>query len=209
MRVKVKICGITEIESALAAVEAGADALGFVFASSKRKVDRQTVRNICASLPAMVYRVGVFVNSTAAEIKETIQECGLDGVQLHGDESPDFARQLLPRGVIKSIAVQDKSSLEKAHLYRHCTLLLDACSPGQRGGSGRAFNWSLLEGFPVREQTILAGGLNPSNVYAALEQVRPRGVDVSSGVESGNGKDPDKIKEFIQEIRRWENHASR
>lgn len=208
MRIRVKICGITELRAARAAVEAGADALGFVFAPGTRQVDLETTREICSALPALISRVGVFVNPTRNEVEKAVQECGLDAVQLHGEESPAFIRELLPRPVIKGIPVKDAGSLERAESYRGCsTLLLDAYHPDKKGGSGTPFNWALLEGFDPGGGFILAGGLESQNVSRTLEQVRPAGVDVSSGVETEGKKDPVKIEQFIKQVRRWEYHA--
>ncbi len=209
MRVRVKICGITEPGAAAAAVEAGADALGFVFASGRRRVSLEKAYLICTSLPAMVSRIGVFVNAAEREIREVVEVCGLDGIQLHGEEAPELLRKLAPLPIIKAIPVKNRRSLEQARLYPNCTLLLDTYHPRRRGGGGKAFDWSVLEGASFEQRVILAGGLNPGNVHEVLRRVRPWGVDVSSGVESGGIKDPQKIKEFVAQVRRWENDAAR
>lgn len=195
--VRVKICGITDSFIAGAAVKAGADALGFVFAESPRRVDPETARRICLSLPPFVARVGVFVNSPPGVVREIVDYCGLDYAQLHGDETPEYCGNLRRR-VIKAFKVRDAASLAKIREYPVAGVLLDALVPGQDGGTGRAFDWSLARDLPDVPPLVLAGGLTPENVGQAVRLVRPYAVDVSSGVETEGKKDPEKIRLFIR-----------
>jgi phosphoribosylanthranilate isomerase len=195
--VQVKICGITCLEDALAAVRFGADALGFVFAHSPRQVTPDRVRAIIRKLPVFVTTVGVFVNAPVEQIREIQQFCGLDVVQLHGDESEDMVEQLLPR-VIKAVQVRGSITPFQRDSYRGATLLLDTYNPDARGGTGSTFNWGLAVETAMRRPIILAGGLTPENVRQATEAVRPYGVDVSGGVEREPGrKDYEKLERFI------------
>lgn len=195
--VKVKICGIRDVSTALAAVEAGADALGFVFAPSPRRVDREVARTICSSLPPFVSRVGVFVNAPAGLVEETAGYCGLDTLQLHGDETPEYCRSLKYK-VIKAFRVRDTVSPEGIKRYNCSAVLLDAYVPGVPGGTGRCFDWSLARELASAGPVILAGGLNPENVKQAVDTAGPYAVDVSGGVETGGNKDLEKIRLFIQ-----------
>lgn len=199
---RVKICGITSIEDALAAVSAGADALGFVFyAKSPRAVSPEQARAIIRCLPPFVTTVGLFVNAERVKIESIALSCGLDAIQLHGDEAPQAC--LFPGyRVIKALRVKDAASLEQASAYQVSGLLLDAWSERVYGGSGEAFDWTLLKDFANRQPVILAGGLNPENVVRAIQQVRPYAVDASSGVEMAPGKkDVSKLAEFMRQVR--------
>jgi phosphoribosylanthranilate isomerase len=194
--VRVKICGITCVEDALAAVSYGADALGFVFAPSPRQVKSETVREIVDRLPALVMKVGVFVDATHDELKAAKELCGLDLVQLHGNEAEAGGRRLGP-GVIRALRVGNGAPLPE-DAFPSATLLLDTYSPHALGGTGRTFDWNLAAGLALRRPIILAGGLTPENVAEAVRAVRPYGVDVSSGVEKEPGrKDHDKLERFI------------
>ena len=202
MTVRIKICGITSREDALHAAACGADALGFVFyAGSPRCVAAETAAAICAALPPFVTRVGLFVNAAPAQIRAIAEACGLDAIQLHGDEAPaacDFA----PRRTIKALRVKDAASLAGHAQFATSALLLDAWVADAYGGTGQACNWELAAGVARQRPVILAGGLTPDNVAAAVRQVRPYGVDVSSGVEQAPGrKDPAKVAEFIRRAR--------
>jgi len=204
MSVFVKICGITNEADALAAAEAGADAVGFMFyESSPRFVTPERVRPIAAALPARIAKVGVFVNKPMLEVKLLADLCGLDTLQFHGDEPPDYCRAFAERKVWKAIAVKDSASLGRLPLYEVDAWLLDAFVPGQRGGTGASFNWDLAgEANKLGHPILLAGGLTPGNVTDAVRRVQPWGVDVSSGVELSPGrKDPTKVREFIQAAR--------
>jgi phosphoribosylanthranilate isomerase len=200
MNVRVKICGITRREDALAAVASGADALGFMFYEpSSRHVTVDQAAAICRDLPPLVTRVGVFVNAPADFVRAAAATCGLGAIQLHGDESPEFCRQFaLP--VIKAFRVSGPESLAALAAYGFAAWLLDSFVPGQLGGTGACFNWSLAAKAAERGRPILlAGGLTPENVADAVRQVRPYAVDVSSGVESAPGlKDPTKIRALIR-----------
>ena len=196
--VRVKICGITNGEDALAAVKWGADALGFVFAPSPRQVTRQQVVNIVAELPPFVCKVGVFVDSELQEIKETMRACNLNLAQLHGSESPDFCQALFP-GVIKSFRVKDESILDLLPRYKASAYLLDSYHAALKGGTGQSFDWGIAKKAARYGLIILSGGLTPENVRQAIAQVQPYAVDVSSGVENQPGrKDHDKLRAFLE-----------
>lgn len=202
MRTRVKICGITRVEDALAAVQHGCDAIGLVFyAKSPRNVSPQQAAEIVARLPAFVTAVGLFVDAAPAEIKAVLAAVRLDLLQFHGDETPQQCRQYgLP--YMKAIRVKaDTNLLQYAAEYSDAqALLLDAYAEGVAGGSGQVFDWSLIPGnLPV--PIVLAGGLNAGNVGAAIQQVRPYAVDVSGGVEVTKGiKDADKIAAFMRGV---------
>lgn len=198
VNVKVKICGITSLLDARAAVEAGADALGFIFyPKSPRHISIEAAAEIIRELPPFVSRVGVFVNSPPGEI-ELAHSRGINVAQLHGDETSEFARALL-LPVIKAARVKDRPSIEVLRGFPASTYLLDSYTPGQQGGTGEKFNWDLaIEARSLAKPIILAGGLTPENVADAVAKVAPYAVDVSSGVESSPGvKDHQKIKNFI------------
>jgi len=200
--VKVKICGITSYEDARAAVEAGADALGFVFYDkSPRFINPVKAAGIISRLPPFIQTVGLFVNEETAQVNWTADYCGIDVVQLHGDETPEDCLEV-KRRVIKAFRVQKIISidpLEKYQDYQVAGYLLDAWSPDAYGGTGRTFNWELAQSAKQYGPVILAGGLSPDNIAEAIRVVQPYGVDVSSGVESAPGKkDPAKVKEFIR-----------
>lgn len=200
--IKIKICGITNLEDALLAVEAGADALGFVFFSaSPRHIFPEQAASIIRHLPPFVQTVGLFVNESPATVNETADRCGLDIIQLHGDEPPEECGAV-GRRVIKAFRVKDAASLETMNDYRVAAVLLDAWSPSAHGGTGRTFNWEIAATAAKTGRVILAGGLTPENIVAAIQQVQPYGVDVSSGVESAPGrKDRLKLIEFISKAR--------
>jgi len=189
-KVKVKICGITNLADASTAVRLGADALGFIFAPSPRRIAPQKVREIIRAIPPFVKTVGVFVNEAPASIRKVISDCGLDLVQLHGDESPALCDELMPY-TIKALRIRDESSLQTGQAYhgKVRALLLDTYSKEKAGGTGKTFDWELAikikkQGTPI----IISGGLAPSNIVAAIHTVRPYAVDVNSGVEERPGK---------------------
>jgi phosphoribosylanthranilate isomerase len=196
--VKVKICGITNLEDALTAVEAGADALGFVFYSrSPRHILPEQAAEIIRRLPPFVQTVGLFVDEVPVTVNSTADQCGLDVVQLHGDEPPDYCSRIYRR-VIKAFRVKDNFSLDAISDYQVAACLLDAWSPTAHGGTGRTFNWDIAAAAAAQRPIILAGGLTPENVAEAVRRVRPYAMDVSSGVESSPGrKDADKVSRFI------------
>jgi phosphoribosylanthranilate isomerase len=200
--VRVKICGITSIEDALSATEAGADALGFVFfEKSPRYVSPAAARRIVEALPPLVQTVGLFVNDSAERVNRIVEECGIDVVQLHGDETPEAVREIRRR-VMKAFRVRDLSSLEGLERYDVAAYLLDAYAPNLYGGTGLTFNWDIARRAGELGRIILAGGLTPENVARAVEEVRPFGVDVSGGVEKSPGrKDPEKVREFIRQAK--------
>lgn len=201
--VRTKICGITRIEDALAAVEAGADAIGLVFyARSPRAVDVRQARAIVAELPPFVTSVGLFVDAPRCELAEILEAVPLDLLQFHGNESPADCEGH-HRPWIKALRVRPGDDLERAcQQYSSARgILLDTYVPGVPGGTGEAFDWSLV---PPRlsKPIILAGGLSPDNVAQAIRQVRPYAVDVSGGVEQAKGiKDADRIHAFLSAVR--------
>jgi len=200
--VKVKVCGTTRLKDALLAVECGADAIGFIFyKKSPRYVTAKTAKDICAKLPPFVNRVGVFVNETAENINRVADRCGLDAVQLHGDESPVLCKKIKCR-VIKAVRVKDAASLKEMSRYEVDGFLLDTYKENQWGGTGKVFDWELAARAKKYGSVIIAGGLNPRNVKEVIQKVQPYGVDVSSGVELSPGKkDPKKVKSFLKAVR--------
>jgi phosphoribosylanthranilate isomerase len=203
-RVKVKICGTTNLKDAQLAAESGADAVGFIFyKKSPRYVVPKEAKAIISQLPPFVETVGVFVDETSDQVNRIAEQCRLTAVQLHGDESPAFCRRVKHR-IIKAIQVKNSSSLIGLADYDVSGFLLDAYNEGKRGGTGETFDWNLVFRAKKQGPIILAGGLNPYNVYTAIHRVRPYGVDVCSGVEQSAGKkDPEKIEEFMRSIRRF------
>ncbi|MNQ23810.1 N-(5'-phosphoribosyl)anthranilate isomerase [compost metagenome] len=201
--VRCKICGITRVEDALAAVEAGADAIGLVFyAKSPRAVTVPQAQAILAALPPFVTTVGLFVDSARSELDAILDVLPLDLLQFHGDESPS-ACEGFGRPYIKALRVRPGEDIAaRIGLYGSAAgVLLDTFVPGVPGGTGEAFDWSLVP-HGLRMPIILAGGLTPGNVRAAIEQVRPYAVDVSGGVEASKGlKDSDKIHAFVHAVR--------
>lgn len=201
--VRSKICGITRIEDALAAAEAGADAIGLVFyAKSPRAVDVRQARSIVAELPPFVTTVGLFVNASRCELNEILEVVPLDLLQFHGDETPADCEGY-HRPWIKALRVRPGDELEAAcQLYAGARgILLDTYVAGVPGGTGEAFDWSLV---PARlsKPIILAGGLSADNVGQAIAQVRPYAVDVSGGVEQAKGiKDAAKIEAFMRAVK--------
>ena len=197
--VRVKICGITSIDDALSAVEAGADALGFVFfARSPRNISSEEAAGIIRQLPPFVQAVGLFVNEDADTVNRLADLCGLDLVQLHGDETPAYCDQIRRR-VLKAFRVQNLQSLEAMGSYRVAGYLLDAWRKDAYGGTGHTFDWELAKGAAAFGPLVLAGGLTPDNVAEAVRRVRPYAADVSSGVESApRRKDHVKVREFIR-----------
>lgn len=199
--IRIKICGITNVEDALQAAACGADALGFVFyEKSPRCVSPEQAREIISGLPPLVTTVGLFVNEEPQTIRDTAAFCRLDRVQLHGDESPEDCL-LPPLRVIKALRVRDAASLARTDDYPG-DLLLDAWSDQAYGGTGHSFDWQLACELAARRPIILAGGLNPDNVAEAVARLKPYAVDVSSGVELSPGrKDYEKVAEFIRQAR--------
>lgn len=203
---RVKICGITNEADAQVAVEAGADALGFIlYRKSPRFVDAPVVKRIVAGLPPFVSAVGVFVNEEASVVRRTMDECGLTLAQLHGDESATYCHDL-GRPAMKALRLKDRGTfLALAEFQGRAGIrafVIDAFSEQAYGGTGLTVDWSLAAEAARSARVLLAGGLTPDNVGDAVRQVRPYGVDVSSGVELRPGhKDHDKVRAFIQAAR--------
>jgi phosphoribosylanthranilate isomerase len=200
MPVKVKICGITNLADGMVAAEAGADALGFVFyESSPRCITVESAADLVRQLPPFVIRVGVFVNAPQDLVVRAIRECGLNLLQFHGDEPPEYCLQFGLMSM-KAFRIRDAAALQALRNYPTDAWLLDAYAPDKPGGTGETFNWDLaLEAQAWGCPIFLAGGLTPENVAEAVRRVRPYGVDVSTGVEAVPGsKDHAKLKAFIQ-----------
>ena len=202
LQIKVKICGMTQLKDALFAVEQGVDAVGFIFyKKSPRAVTMKTVREIITKLPPLVDTVGVFVNESAERLNKIADYCGLDLVQLHGEESPAFCRKI-HRRVIKAFRVKDLQSIKQLEKFPVSGFLLDTFSDDLHGGTGKTFDWNLALPAKKMGPVILAGGLTPRNILQAVRQVRPYGVDVCSGVEKSPGiKDLEKVRTFLKNIR--------
>ena len=198
----VKICGITNLSDALMCVEAGADALGFIFVEgTPRSIDPAVVEEIIRSLPPFVTTVGVFVNRPVEEVEGIANALALSLVQLHGDESPEYCETLRVR-FIKAFRVKEADDLAVLPQYPGAkAYLLDPFVPGKLGGTGRTLDWELAVKAKAYGRIILAGGLTPENVAEAVRRVEPYAVDVSSGVEASPGrKDPEKVKRFIEQV---------
>jgi phosphoribosylanthranilate isomerase len=200
MSIKVKICGITNLSDALAAVEAGADALGFMFyEKSPRHVSIRDAAEIIRQLPPFVIKVGVFVDASEDIVMRAIGDCGLNTLQFHGHETPEYCTQF---GLLtmKAFRIRDAESLKELRNYPTDAWLLDAYTADKLGGTGEKFNWDLaIEAKKFGRPIFLAGGLTPENVAEAVRKVHPYAVDVSSGVEAAPGKkDHEKIRQFIK-----------
>lgn len=205
---RVKICGITQPQQSVAIASLGATALGFICVpSSPRYVNTVQILAAVADLPENVDKIGVFAHASIQEITQTVVDSGLTSVQLHGDESPEFCdqlRQFLPKvEIIKALRVRSREDLDQVSSYTEYvdTLLLDAYHPQQLGGTGKTLNWSLLQKFSPDRPWFLAGGLTPDNIVAALSQVNPSGIDLSSGVERAPGdKDLDQVAKLFASL---------
>jgi phosphoribosylanthranilate isomerase len=201
--IKIKICGITNLDDAMAAAEYGADALGFNFyKKSPRYIEPEKAAEIIYQLPPFVLPVGVFVNEHEKRVREIQSLTGIQVLQFHGDESPEFCERFESR-VIKAFQVKDKESFHSLAHYKVGAFLLDSYKDGLKGGTGVTFNWHLAVVAKSFGRIILAGGLNPDNVVEAAKLVQPYAVDVAGGVEKEKGiKDHAKLKKFIVEVRR-------
>jgi phosphoribosylanthranilate isomerase len=218
----VKICGITNLEDALVAVEAGADAVGFVFyAKSPRCVSVEKAREIVGDLPERIDRIGVFVNELPEKVSETADRAGLTAVQFHGDEYQNAERYAVSRDAFFCLPVLElvREMRHRGGLYalpkfpNLAGILLDSGNPGQRGGTGRTFGWAEARLFVSAIQkvhhVVIAGGLDAANVGWAAALLKPWGVDVASGVEANPGKkDPEKVRAFVRAVREYDARVS-
>jgi phosphoribosylanthranilate isomerase len=198
----VKICGITRLEDAEAAIELGAGAIGFVFwPKSPRYMDPERARTIVAALPPFIATVGVFVDQTARLVNGVAARVGLSTVQLHGDEPIEMLGEI-ERPVVKAMALRASTTAEEADAWpSRVRLLIDAHDPDQRGGTGRAVDWKRAAAVAARRPVLLAGGLNAANVADAIRTVKPFGIDVSSGVESSPGiKDHSRLRALFDAV---------
>jgi phosphoribosylanthranilate isomerase len=200
--VRIKICGITNIEDALLAVDLGTNALGFIFyKESKRYIEPDSALGIISNLPPFVTTVGIFVNQDLDEIINIRDKVGFDIFQLHGDESPSFCKQL-GKNVIKTIRIEDNLNPKEIAPYPVHAILFDSYSTKDFGGTGESFSWQILKDFDRSKTIILSGGLTPENVTQAIQIVNPYAVDVSSGVEDYPGKkNPEKLRRFIKAVK--------
>lgn len=205
----VKLCGLRTLEDTKAAIDAGADALGFILAESRRQVTPEFVGGLRKELPSPPTIVGVTVNRSAADLSLLFEEARLDMIQLSGDEPVDILDELeMP--VIKALRFPDGTTVDEAtrevdawlsHRYPAELVLVDGYKPGAYGGTGEKANWRLLREVSVRYPIVLAGGLTPENVATAVQQVNPFGVDVAGGTETDGIKDPEKLKAFVKNAR--------
>ena len=200
----IKICGITNLRDAEDAVSFGADALGFVFAKSPRKIEPESAKDIIKEIKGAALCVGVFVNELSEKVEETAEYCGLDAVQLHGDETPLYCANIKVDRIIKAFRIKDTASLEAIKGYDNVfAYLLDTFSKDKYGGTGRAFDWDIaVKAKSLGKPIILSGGLNSGNIGEAIKVIRPYGVDISSSIESEPGKkDAGLMKCIIEEIK--------
>ncbi len=196
----IKVCGITNPGDARVAAEAGADAVGLVFAESPRRVGVEEAREISIVLPGNVLKVGVFVDAAPEEVLRIAREVGLDLAQLHGDEAPDTVTAVRDGGVrvMKALRVRDAASLEALDGYEADLFLLDAYSEKARGGTGERFDWGLAKSLRGRGNIVVSGGLGPENVREAVELFEPYGVDASSSLEDEPGrKNGERVRRFV------------
>lgn len=231
MSVWVKICGMTNVDDAETAVAFGANALGFIFAPGPRRIAPLEARSIVTRLPATLQRIGVFVNEKAERVRDIVSRAGMTGVQLHGDESPEYVRDLFGGApspqelchpaarrratrVFKAVRM-DEHAAEKLRLFSDAGDLVDAflldSASDVRGGSGKTFDWEQAAGLVqqfagnTNFRFVIAGGLRPDNVQGAIRKLQPWGVDVVSGVEKQPGiKNPDAVRDFIDKVREVE-----
>ena len=209
--IEIKICGITNLDDAIAVAKSGADALGFIFyPKSPRYVSPEEARKIIGNLPGEITRVGVFVNHRADEIKEIADFCGLNLVQLHGNESPEFCRQFPVSTLVKAFSPRNENDLQVLKDYPVKAILVDTHDPKLYGGTGKTSNWELASIIKESHPLILSGGLNIDNITEAIETVHPDAVDINSGVEVSPGKkDHNKVSEIIKIVRKNDRHTDR
>ena len=199
---EIKICGITNMEDAVRASAYGADALGFIFhEKSPRYVSPETARRIIQNLPDDISKVGVFVNHDIHAVREIYEFCGLDMIQLHGDESPAYCREFPQSTLIKAISPRNKDDLGIVNQYNVKAVMIDARESGLYGGTGKISNWELAAKLKEMHLLVLSGGLNAGNILQAIKTVSPHAVDVNSGVELSPGKkDPKKVQSMIETV---------
>ncbi len=208
-RTRIKMCGLTREKDVVAGIDAGLDALGFIFyEKSPRNVEPDFVRSMVAQMPPFTECVGVFVNREREEVEEIIEYCRLSYAQLHGNENPKYCerieRLVSPCRVIKAFRVSEASQSDEFTPYASVIhgYLLDTYMKGSAGGTGKTFDWNIIKRLKLQRPMILAGGLTPGNVEEALSQVQPFGVDVNSGVEIEPGiKDHAKLNAFVRKVR--------
>ena len=203
MFTRIKVCGITNLEDARAAADLGADALGFIFVpDTPRYIEPEAAKRIIRDLPPFITTVGVFADVPPEVILRTVSTCGLNAVQLHGCETPEYCSEINGPKLIKAFRVKDGNSLSTIPAYRVSAYLLDTYVKGKKGGTGEMFNWDLAIEAKKYGRIIVAGGLTPENVAQAIRRVRPYAVDVGSGVEARPGKkDHSKVKAFIENVK--------
>lgn len=205
MGVRIKICGITRFEDARVAANLGVDALGFIFfKKSPRYIAPEEAAKIIRQLPPFISRVGVFVNEELPSILEIAQIAGIDTLQLHGTESPDFCDQS-PLPVLKTFSVKPDMNFSILDTYKTAGFLLDTWNSNMYGGSGKTFDWTIAKNICARfNNVVIAGGLGASNIEEALDMVHPYGIDISSGVEIMPGvKNPHKMRDVVKIVKNW------
>jgi len=202
---KIKICGLRRLEDIEMVNKNLPDYVGFIFAESKRKVTKEKAKELIDKLDERIKTVGVFVDETREEVEKAAKYCGLDILQFHGKETAEYCEQFRDQYEIwKAFSVKDRDVEESLLKYKEHTdlCLLDAYNKGIRGGSGKVFNWDLIEGMSGKYKIALAGGITSKNILEAIKRVNPYIIDLSSGVETDGFKDEGKIKEIIQKIKR-------
>jgi phosphoribosylanthranilate isomerase len=199
---EIKICGITNMEDAVMAFAYGADALGFIFyEKSPRYLTPETAMRVIRNLPDDISKVGVFVNHDIHAIREIYEFCGLDMIQLHGDESPDYCREFPQSILIKAISPRNEEDLSIVKRYGVKAVIIDARESGLYGGTGKKSNWELAAKLKEMHLLVLSGGLNAGNILEGIRTVSPHAVDVNSGVELSPGKkDPKKVQSMIETV---------
>lgn len=200
MKTKIKICGLQSAEDIEMVNELMSEYAGFVFCESRRKVSKEKAEELIKSLDSKIKKVGVFLDQDLEEVHNIAQDCSLDILQFHGSESQQYCNSFIQE-IWKSFLVEDESSLEMLENYSTEGYLLDSFVKRVAGGSGKKFNWEILENKEIPRTFILAGGLNSENVQEGIRRTKPDIVDVSSGVETNGCKDYQKIKEFIRKVR--------
>lgn len=201
---EIKICGITNLDDASFAAECGVDALGFnFFSKSPRYVAPERAKEIIERIPEKITKVGVFVNHDALEVKKIVEFCGLDLVQLHGDESSEYCGQFPRSLLIKAFSPRREADLQKLRTYPVRAILVDAYDPLRYGGTGKRSDWGIAVKVKKTHLLIIAGGLSADDIREVIENVSPHAVDINSGVESSPGrKDPEKVKKIVEIVRR-------